>query len=376
MRIIPSLLLLLGWLHLPVEACQICLPFPVKSLADHLVEADKVVLARENPEKPFSLIATEALKGDGELSAIDLFLDSHSRRVLENDATKGIVCILTQGEWKRVATSDPILGPIIHEIIAKEPDWEASPDQRPDFFAPYLDHPERQVALLAHLEVARAPYSKIRTLSDAIPIERLRAFLGDFRYAEWHALYILLLAQSDDPGDRKRIVDSMKSNARFSIVLQSAAWATAYIEIEESEAIEFLRRDYFDGPNRRPDEINAILAAFSVHGTNGHTHLRDEIVEAYRSLAERHPDQLPAIVKDLTKWQRWDLADLVLKRLTTSPGTDDLTTTVELRNYLRLADQVSKETSDPASPSRQLLWILPALILLPLAFKLSGFRSA
>ena len=73
----------IGWCVLPLAlACQICFPIPRNSAADHLIAADRVVLARENPEKPFSLKAVEVLKGDGDGPEIDLFLDSSTRRSL------------------------------------------------------------------------------------------------------------------------------------------------------------------------------------------------------------------------------------------------------------------------------------------------------
>ena len=48
---------------LPAMACQICLPFPRESAADKLIDAEIVVLAREDPAKPFSLKPGEVLKG-------------------------------------------------------------------------------------------------------------------------------------------------------------------------------------------------------------------------------------------------------------------------------------------------------------------------
>ena len=61
-----------------------------------------------------------------------------------------------------------------------------------DLVAKARENPDSQIRTLAHLEVARAPYDTIRELRNVIPPQEIRSFLADFRYIEWHALYILL----------------------------------------------------------------------------------------------------------------------------------------------------------------------------------------
>ncbi|MEP4078460.1 hypothetical protein [Haloferula sp.] len=375
-----GLLIFVFWLAAPLHACQICLPFPTTSLADHLIDADQVVLARENPDKPFSLIAKEVLKGENTLPEIDLFLDSQSRRLLAGDPERHIVCTRVStgdsSEWTRVATSNPKLLTIIKEILSKASQWTEKPVERSAYFAPYLGNKDRSIATLAHLEVARAPYSEIRELVDAMPIEQLRAFLNDFRYAEWHALYILLLAQSDDPTDQQRIISAVESNADYSITLQTAAWATAFIELKEIQALEFFDQRYLKDPNRSIDEIRVILAAYSVHGTNGHTHLRDHIIESYRALAEKHPELLPTLTVDLAKWKSWALADQVSAVLTSQAEAFDLESTLQLRSYLREAKGSGKPQDRNGSKTNPIIWIIGALLLLPLTFKFLGAQKA
>ena len=105
---------------------------------------------------------------------------------------------------------------------------------------------------LAHLEVARAPYAEIRKIGRQVPRAAIRATLNDARYMEWWALHILLLGQSEDARDRKLIVDTVHSLAKFSRPFHLGAWATAYIEQEGDGAIEFFERNYFQrAPPRR-----------------------------------------------------------------------------------------------------------------------------
>ena len=69
-------------------ACQICIPFPERTLADRLLASAAVVLAREDAERPFHYRVTEVLSGTPHDSAIDLFLNSQARRTLAAVASK------------------------------------------------------------------------------------------------------------------------------------------------------------------------------------------------------------------------------------------------------------------------------------------------
>ena len=112
----------------------------------------------------------------------------------------------------------------------------------------------------------------------------------------------------DHADDRELIGESIRSNAQYGTINQLAAWATAYIEIEEETALDFIREQYVENVGRSSEEVKAILMALSVHGNNGHTQLRDRIVAAYRTILENHPAMAPQMVSDLTAWKRWDLA--------------------------------------------------------------------
>ena len=60
-RLLLSPLLFLAAGIRPATARRICVPLPAKSAADHLLEADTAALAREDPDKPFSLEAPTGL---------------------------------------------------------------------------------------------------------------------------------------------------------------------------------------------------------------------------------------------------------------------------------------------------------------------------
>ena len=359
-------------------ACQICIPFPTDSLADHILRSKLIVLARENPESPFTLRITQVLAGNPDAPPIDLFLDSQSRRILAADHDKSVICAHQTDTdlpaWRRIGIDHGELRPLIEAILERATAWEKQPAQRPQFFAPYLRHPDPQIATLAHLEVGRAPYSQIRELAGSIPTTELREYLSNLRYAEWHALYILFLAQSQDPEDRQRIVDSFESNAKYSLTLQAAAWATAFIETEGSPGLDRLDELYFSNPRRTRQEMDAIHAACSVQGANSPKELQDRILKSYRLALTHHANLAPRIVADLTKWNRADLADFILSLLHTPSVTFTPEENLQLRAYVR--ENASGPTSDhpaPPPPGRSYLWLAVGLLLLPYLFR--GKRS-
>lgn len=360
-------------------ACQICVPIPTQSAADQMIAAETVVLARENPDKPFSLLATETLKGNLTNPAIDLFLDTQSRRLLSLYPDRHIICIHDSADpdqaWRRIGITNSDVDPLLRDIIRLSPKWQNDPAARLAFFSPMLGHADPFISTISHLEIGNAPYASIRSLGTTLPREKIHAFLDNFRMAEWHALYILILAQSDHPDDQSRIRSSVESAARFSTTLQLPAWATAFIEINKEEALDFFDQQYLSNPDRSDEEIRSILAALSVHGTNGHTHLRDTIVRHYQPLADSRPQLLPTLVNDLTKWQRWDLTHEVETVLSTQADTLDLSTTLELRNYLRLAHESRSRDTAPKPDRAPIFWVVAGLLFLPIILKCLGSRS-
>lgn len=322
-------------------ACQICIAYPQTSAVDVLMEADCVVLAREDPERPFHYRSVEVLKGDLGPEEIDLFLNSATRRLLGIYPKRAVVLARPgggdQSGWSSCGIADPVFGPLVREILRRAPGWEHEPRQRAVFFSQFLGHENAQLSTLALLEVARAPYREIRGLGGALSRDQLRAFLANYRYVEWHALYILLLAQSEDARDREFIAESFHSAVRFGSTVQLAAWATAFIELHGAEAIDLIEAEYFHNPSRSAKELVEIAKALSVHGTNGSAALRDRIVVAYGLLLAMNPGMTAQIADDLLAWGRREYAAEIGQFVAANPLSFDLSTTLRLRAYARRA---------------------------------------
>ena len=325
----------------PIAACQICFPYPKKSAADYLIEGKAVVLAREDPQRPFHYRPVRVLKGDPGTEEIDLFINSVTRRTLAAFPRHSMVLVSTdedgQSAWMSAGMANSDFGPLVHKILASAPAWEKEPNERAAFFSKHLGHPDPQISHLAHLEVARAPYSMIRTLGGVLSRDQIHAYLKNIRYMDWHALYILLLAQSEDARDREFISEAFRSAARFGSTGQLAAWATAFIELEGAAAIEAIETEYFRNTRHSAKELQEIIKALSVHGTNGSPALRDRIVASYETVVTLSPTLTSQITDDLIKWKRTEYAEEIGKFVADNPLSFDLPTTLRLRAYARRA---------------------------------------
>lgn len=330
----------------PAKACAICVPYPTKTVADYLLQGDTVVLARENPDKPWSYIPVETLKGETNLAPIDKFINSSTRRLLERYPERGVIFVRQakdKEEWRSLGFADEQREQMVREIIRREPEWQQSgvfSTSRLAFFADYLGHRNRNLHELAYLEIGRAPYGQIKQLDTVWSLDQIRALLRDPLYVEWHPLAILMLAHKGDARDREHIVGKFASYARAGLSTNLAAWATALIEIHEKEAVAEIEQVYFRSTARSRKELSAVMAAMSEHGSNGHTHLRDQIVQSYSTLLDYHPEMASYVARDLMVWGRWELSDQLTRILDDVERNDPLAAQA-IRLYLVQAKRIN-----------------------------------
>lgn len=322
------------------QACQVCIPMPVKTLADRLLEADAVVLAREDPNRHFYYVAIETLKGDPGDAPIDVFMNSQARRILASYPERGMVLARDPrgGAWAALGIADVEYGGVVRRVLEYADVWkpgETNNPQRLAEFARLLGHPDSRLHELAYLEIGRAPYAAIRRISAEVSIETVRAMLDNPRYLEWRSLAILMLAQSGRPADRTRILTSFDGKQRFGSTLNLAAWATAYIAVEGSAGIERIERLYLARPERSREQLQEILRALSVHGAEDRQ-LRDRVVTAYRTVLEVHPKLAPKVARDLIAWRRWDFVE-PMRGIREAVAKTDPLGAYALDLYLRMA---------------------------------------
>lgn len=278
-----------------VEACQICVPLRTQSVADKLLAAKTVVLAREHPEKPYHYGAVRILKGACDQDEdMALLLTTSMRRLLLADPELHVLLAKVgkggEAEWQLLGTTKngPYLQ-VVCDVLKYAQKWAKTPEARWKYFASYLGHENEALHKLAHVELNRAPYGIIKKLgrSGVIPLDDIRAFLADRQYIEWHALYILLLAQSEDEADHKFIVRSYHSAEEFGITTLLKARMTAMIEVQGEAALDLIDQHYLKNKDKKRAEVVAVILA--LFNFSDDLNLRDRVRQSKEQARKNYP---------------------------------------------------------------------------------------
>ena len=312
-RLLCGAFVALGFLLLPclATACTLCIGLPKETTADFLLKSHCVILARQAADNPYAYSPRETLKGRYDGTEIDLLVDSVTRRRLSVD--DALCVLLTQsserGQWRNLGIVSEEFEAVVRRILLFAPEWEANSGQqrRFEYFLSLFGSKDRSIHGLAYLEMGRAPYAVIRELGGRIERRDIAPMLDNAQYLEWRPLAILLLGLSDTQEDQQEVINAFHTSERLRLTTNLAAWATAAIEVKKGAAIDDITEQYCSDPNRTQDELEAVIKAMSLHGTEGHTHLRDEIIASYEILVDVHPHMAARVARDLSLWNRADV---------------------------------------------------------------------
>jgi hypothetical protein len=311
----------------PAAACLVCIALPERTLADQVIEAEAVVLARPDPARPFAFAPVAALKGDAAGPAIPGLVDSATRRRLAADPEAAVLFARDADGWTRLADATPDLRATVETILAAASAWDAEADHaaRFAFFAERHDHPDAGVRALALAEISRAPYALIRTMTPRLGRAELARLMRDPKMADWAPIHILFLGLSTDPEDHafvRRAFDAASRRGGAHL----AAWATALAEIDGPPAIDRLRALYFETPGRSPEDLRGVVTAFATLADGGDPALRPGIDAAFRGLAAGPPALAGEAARQLTWAQDWSqartFADLLAAGAVSDPAAE------------------------------------------------------
>ena len=295
-------------------ACVICFPYPKTTLADDLLQSKTVILARERTDKPYTFYAVEILMGAIDEVDFNAFIDTASRRKLKHNSDD--VVVFRQQYWGPgwlyTAYADTEYQKFIRSILEQSSSWQKfrGDTMRIDFFAERLNHRHRLISEQAYLEVGRAPYASIKRISGTVPRRQIRNNLNNWRFVEWHSLYILMLGQSRHPDDIAYIRKKLETAAAYGFKKNLSAWVTAFIETNPKTGVEEIENLYFSNKNRTADELQEVCKGLSVLGSEGGLRVAPELVDrrhrivaSYGTLLENYPLLAGPVAKDLTIWQ-------------------------------------------------------------------------
>jgi hypothetical protein len=346
----------------PAFACLVCIAIPERTLADRLIEAEMVVLARADPARPFTYAPVERLgagarEGQGEVGdpSIPLLIDSTTRQRLAADPEAAVLLAREASGWVPLAFVDPTTRPILDQILTLAPVWdgESYHASRFAYFARLYNHTNRTIRELALAEISRAPYALIRTMRPRVARADIARVLRDPRWREWAPIHILFLGLGEDPADHDFVRHMAELAARRGSAPDLAAWLTALVEIDGPQAVAALRRTYLENEARAVEEVRALVTALAVLAEGGDPALGPEIAATFRRLARTRPDFAGAAARQLTALADWSEADHFALILA-SGSIDDPATEFAITAYLGAAQTARGPVGPVARPSTAL----------------------
>lgn len=224
-------------------ACSFHTELPAETLADRLLFADQLLLARSDPQDPFTFEVTGALRGPAVDLDIPLLVDTRTRQVLDRDPKAAVLFgrLDPYGPVERLVLLDARMRPVVTEILARSETWLYEGDEpRARYFAGLLDDPDRTLHRLALRELDRLPYATLReTVAIAKP-ERLRAALWRPSEAPLLPIRVLLLGLSDAPTDRAIVSQALARAANVPGARTLGAFGVAAVEQQGADGVHHL----------------------------------------------------------------------------------------------------------------------------------------
>ena len=301
------------------KACAICISMPKDSVADAIIDADLVAILREDPAHPFHYSVQRTLFGASAIAPPPPFLvDSVMRARLASHPQEGALATWTKtGGWLLHGHASVALEQVAEHALEVSDVWMGADgvQARFDFFARHHAASDPAVQELALIELARMPYSMLRTLQPGIDRSHVAQRLVDARWLEWTPIYILILGQSDDDDDQEFVRRAAKAALARSGHGDLAAWVTAWIEVDGALAIKAIRRDYLSGQGVSDTDLRAIAMALAEQSVGGDAAVALQASRAMREAAALHPTVAGIAARALLAAKDWSAASMIAAQL-------------------------------------------------------------
>jgi len=308
----------------PAVACPVCIDRPEATLADRLLRAEVVIVAREDPAQPFHFAPVGILKGTVGAEPIPLLLDSTTRRRLSARPDAGVLLLRDGDDWTRAGFADTVWRETVMTILSEGPRWSRASDERFRFFEALLHHADDRVRHLAIDELSRARYGLIRAMPRPIDGTTARRALVDRFEIPWASFYILMLGLSERPGDQALVRDRHAAIARLGGSRELGAWAAALIEIDGAAAIGRLAKTWFETPGRDVEALRDVITALAVHGREGDPALRPTILATLGDVPLLRPDLGGSVAAALGEIGDFSQADVIERAMLDAARRNDV----------------------------------------------------
>ena len=251
------------------------------------------------------------------------------------------------------------LGPIgaehvgwLRQLTASKPtanmtdtEWQA----RAAYVVPYLENPEPLVAEIAYSELARAPYSAMRSLKSHVDAAALRQWTADPRLAKRQSLYTLLLGIAGDATDTARIEQRLDAAWKAKDATNLGPMLAADLELRGPSRMAWIDTKYMGDRDRTTQELQAVLLALSVQGgANEHDspRARDRVLPQCSS---RYTSQLQDLWRRISRRGTTGMPDRSTSPLLHSGVAQHPASRYAMLNYLKQSPRADAKAAVAAS---------------------------
>jgi len=288
-------------------ACPICFRGMTLTTAQQLGAAERAVLARPQPDGK-SLRVVAIVKGGASVG--ETITETLNTVALAPIPDEKVLLLLQHGggrsAWLGAGLIRGDQADWLRKVASQTPDDAADAAQWREhvaFLLPYLESAEPMVADIAASELARAPYTAVRTLKPRLDAASLAKKIDD---PSRRALYTLLLGIAGTEQDAERIEQRLDAAWKSGDATNLAALLAADLELRGPARVGWIERMYLAEKNRMLPEIEAALLALSVHGNAAGTVPRERVIQAYRLFMRERKTMAGFVAEDLAQWNYWD----------------------------------------------------------------------
>lgn len=213
--------------------------------------------------------------------------------------------------WSSVGTLGPGSAGWLRQLAATGPrpdtpevDWHA----RVALVAPYLEDPEPLVAAIAYGELARAPYSALRSLKPRLDAAAIARWLDDPKLTARRPAYTLLLGIAGAPQDAERLEQRLERAWAARDATNLAAMLAADLELRGPSRVAWIETKYLTDRRRTMPEISAALRALAEHGDVHAVVPRARVIQAFLLVLTERTPMADLVAGHLAEWEYWDAA--------------------------------------------------------------------
>ena len=272
------------------KACQMCAAILQLTIsAQELVYAEHSVLAMPVADaNEFRVVAV--IKGDAPpgntIKIADVF-----RPALKSDKPLLLIRDKSWRQWVNFGSVRVERANWLRELSMTKRNFEMNDAEWREhvaYFLPYLENPEPMVAEIAYNELARVPYSALRSLKPRLDAAVVREWLKDSKLAARQPTYLLLLGIAGTAQDGRWLAERIEIARTTHTTANLPALLGAYIELRGPAGVEQVQKLYLADSSRTKPEIEAALVALKVHGESDSV-ARDRVNEALKDFIKQNP---------------------------------------------------------------------------------------